>query len=256
MMQNPAGRGHRPRIAEKCQVGIIIAESQLMKIHKKTQEGNLERAAMPEGRGRGKRKPADSGKIVKKLLSFLLPSFRKSTWKERLQLLEQIDCQIIDDFEDLALCRQISRKFTEEILKELDTDVVYCKEQAFIFLNSNDERHNQAARAWFIMKQVPCAILEDESAPPPVTGIDHRLSPRHNICLAGLIGTNATFTTAKLIDISASGAKVSTDTPLPTGTEVILDIPFLGRVAALVVWAAASAVGLSFPSDPINWVAC
>lgn len=204
---------------------------------------------MSNNRKHGERRPVQPDKVVQDLLSFFLASFKKSNWRERLHTLEQIDAQISHDFGGKELCRCISRMFTFEILQRLDTDLVTCSDQAFIFLNSQDERHRQAGRAWFILNQVPCALLDDDSVMHIAPGADHRMAARHSVHIASLVAANDSYTAAQLVDISATGAKVAIDTPPPAGTEIILDIPFLGRVAGMVVWVATSFIGVFFLSN-------
>ncbi|MTJ81465.1 MAG: hypothetical protein F8N37_10650 [Telmatospirillum sp.] len=210
---------------------------------------------MPSKRKRGDQKTADPAKVVHDLVHFFTPSFLQSGWNERLILLEQIDAQIANDFDDDIICRQISQSFTFEIIKRIKFDVVICKEQAYILLNSNDERHRQAARAWFIINQVPCALLDEDRATASPPGADLRLAPRHFVDLRGMIASNDCLSSVRLIDISATGARITVDSPPAAGTRIILDIPLLGRVAAMVVWVATSLVGLSFLFETINTAA-
>jgi hypothetical protein len=211
---------------------------------------------MPYNRIRGAQIPVDPAKVVQDLVYFFLPYFMKASWRERLNLLENIDAQISHDFVKEELCRRISQNFTFEIIKRLAIDVVTCKEQAFILLNSSNVRHHEAARAWFVINQVPCAILEESPLSSPAGGQEHRHARRHSVQLSGLIAANDVVSPGQVVDISATGAKVTIAAPPPTGTHVVLDIPLLGRVAALVVWVTASMAGVSFLIDQANQATC
>jgi hypothetical protein len=199
----------------------------------------------------GARIPTDIPTVVSDLLGLWLPTFAKLGWKQRLELLEQIDTQLAEDIADLEECRRVSELFTSELLRNIPLELVNSKEQAFIYLNSETDGHRQAARVWFVLNRVHCNLFDDETRGH---GADKRSNTRYSVDIPGLIADNDSFAMGHLVDISATGAKVELYSALPSGTQVMLDIPFLGRVAAMVVWVAAAFVGLSFVTDQLATV--
>ncbi len=187
--------------------------------------------------------------VTNDLLWSWLPSFIKLDWKERLALLQQIDTQLAEDSVHETAYRQTSHLFTSKILQKILQGPLDCSEQASLFLYSGDDRHRQAARAWFTLNWVRSTILDDH----PEDGLraDRRSATRQSVRLPIFITTNNAFFLGRLVDISTLGAKLEIDTPPPAGTSVMLEIPLLGRAAALVAWVAAAVVGLSFVNDQL-----
>lgn len=187
--------------------------------------------------------------VDKVLSSWLLPLLNRS-WPERLALIEEIDSKIQSDFESAEFCQSVSRKFTAKIIDRLLPGNVICKEQAFIYLNSSNPIHRQAGHLWLLIHEPTYAgfIASNQGTLP--RDAERRHAARHDIDLAGTLATGGLALEAKMVDVSTTGARLQIDHPPQAGSLVFFDVPFLGRMAASVVWVAATFIGLAFVADP------
>lgn len=198
---------------------------------------------------RTERKSLSVAQVVNDLLRFWLPSFKKMDWTERLGLLEQIDIQLGRDFAEGAAYRRISHLFTAEILRKIPVGTIQSREQAYFMLNSADDGHREAARVWFILNRIRVDEQESRESVTSFGTVEHRATPRHTVKLPGILALGEASRHARLVDISVGGARLEITEAMPAGSRVVLELPMLGRVAALVVWAATGVAGLSFSTE-------
>jgi len=195
--------------------------------------------------------PPDLNRMSDELVSTWILSFSRMNWAERLELLEQVDEQIHFRVEDQEMSRSISQLFTAKLIERMRGGVVSCLDQAYVYLNSADHIHHEAARVWMVLSQTGHFASAQDMASKGVPGSEKRTNQRLEVNLDGVMAANDNSYTVKLIDVSSGGAKVSVPQSLPKGTQVYLDVPLLGRVAACVVWVAATFVGLSFVTQQV-----
>lgn len=207
---------------------------------------------MPRIPTRTERKSLSVAQVVNDLLHFWLPSFKKMDWKERLGLLEQIDIQLGRDFAEGAVYRRISHLFTAEILRKIPAGTIQCREHAYFLLNSADDQHREAARVWFILNRIQVADQEEREGSNSSGHAEHRATPRHAARLSGTVALGDACCQTRLVDISAGGARLEISDPIPAGARVVLELPLLGRVAALVVWATTGVAGLAFLGEQVS----
>jgi hypothetical protein len=194
----------------------------------------------------------DADRLSADLARFWLLSLSRLDWRERLELLEKIDeeIRVVCHFEDIH--RQVSQKFTAKMIEGLKGGGITCLEQAYIYLNSAVEVHRNAARAWLVLKRPNSPLLAAQASSQGRPDGEKRAAVRHTVNLPTTIAVNDNHFSGSLVDISLSGAKVAISSNLVKGAIVEVDVPFLGRVAASVVWVAASFVGLAFASQQIT----
>src|SRR5215471_13674016 len=96
--------------------------------------------------------PANRDKEVENLAEELARrwggAFLGKEWPERLELLNEIHEQLLEDLGDLDLYSAVSPVFIRKIVTMLGTEPVTSAAQAHIYANSDDERHRQAAGEW------------------------------------------------------------------------------------------------------------
>jgi hypothetical protein len=181
------------------------------------------------------------------LMSLWKAPFSRLDWAGRFTLLEEIDEEISTLTPASMSAQEISSALTEGLINELQPTTVTCLEQAYIYLNSADRQHRDSARLWLILNGRETTL--SEGLDPDAAGVEKRKANRFRVDLDSMVSANDLQADAKLIDVSVTGAKLSLAHPLPLGTRVDLEVPFLGRIAACVVWATAAFVGLSFVVD-------
>jgi len=204
---------------------------------------------MPNDRQHAEARQPEITPFVMDLLSTWLPIFIPLNWKERVELLRQIRAQLSAYIGDDHKCRRISQLFTLEILKRIVVGPLDCEDQASMFLYSGDIRHRQAARAWFVLNRDLSDMVDVPSGKASFMGTERRSTRRYCVKLPIFITAKDAYFMGNLFDITTTGAQLEVDLPPPVGTKVSLEIPLLGRLAALVVWATATFVGLSFVKD-------
>jgi hypothetical protein len=182
------------------------------------------------------------------LISLWKRPFARLDWTGRIALLEDIDEEIRVLTPISMSATEISSALTQGLIDELQLGPVTCLEQAYIYLNSADRQHRESGRIWLILNGREKALF-DSLDPTDMVGSEKRKASRFRVDLETMISTGDIHAGVKLVDVSSSGAKLSMEHPLPPGTRIDLEVPFLGRIAACVVWVTAAFVGLSFVAD-------
>jgi hypothetical protein len=75
---------------------------------------------------------------------------------------------------------------------------------------------------------------------------DKRLASRHPLIWSGMLHYDFHSAPVRLRNISASGALVEFEVPLPVGAEPLLDLGAAGTVFATVTWVVGDQAGLKF----------
>lgn len=78
-----------------------------------------------------------------------LEPMRAVDWAERLSLLNDIHDYLREEIPDFGKFCDVFPQFIAELITRLSDRDVRSSDQAHIFANSADERHRQAAAAWF-----------------------------------------------------------------------------------------------------------
>lgn len=82
-------------------------------------------------------------------------------------------------------------------------------------------------------------------------GEQQREAPRHPLIWNGVLHHDFEWQTARLRNISATGALVECETGVPAGANVFLDLSAAGRIAAQVSWSRGDQMGLVF-AEPFD----
>jgi hypothetical protein len=94
----------------------------------------------------------DSNRDVRTLAEELArrwtPDFIVRDWPGRLQLLNEVHEQLLEDLGDLDLYSAVSPAFIRKLIENLPGGPVTSVAQAHIFANSEDEEHRRAAGEW------------------------------------------------------------------------------------------------------------
>jgi hypothetical protein len=93
-------------------------------------------------------------------LSCWFPLLVRLTWPQRLVVVEYVDDQLRREFGP-DLSRYISQTFSAGLIDYLRTPRLTCREQALIYLNSDDPAHMRAARAFLMLEK----CLEHQQQP-------------------------------------------------------------------------------------------
>jgi hypothetical protein len=75
-------------------------------------------------------------------------SFAAKNWRERLELLNQLHEQLLEDLGDLELYSAISPIFIRKLILNLSGGPVTSAAQAHIYANSDDDGHRKEAGDW------------------------------------------------------------------------------------------------------------
>ena len=188
----------------------------------------------------------DHDVTLSKMVSSWEDAFKSLGWQDRLSLLEQLDENIEIGMYDEGHGQAISQRFTKELILRLKAGALVCREQAYVYLNSEDDVHREAARVWLAVREPNNRLLHKGWRRRIIASADKRTSIRHDIDLPGLIACNDHGLPVRLKDISAGGARVMVEESITLGTRVVLHVPLVEPVAASVAWLATTAVGLSF----------
>ena len=88
-------------------------------------------------------------------------------------------------------------------------------------------------------------------APKPAAdeGSDQRIATRHPLIWSAEVLTRSGSFRVRLRNVSATGALIQCDQPLPLGGEVVLDLGKGGSVEATVSWTVGDHAGLSFDQE-------
>lgn len=78
-----------------------------------------------------------------------LGPIRAVDWAGRLSLLNEIHDHLREEIPDFGRFCDVFPEFVAELIRRIDDPTVRSSDQAHIFANSADERHRQAAAAWF-----------------------------------------------------------------------------------------------------------
>jgi len=190
--------------------------------------------------------------VARKMVNFWLEPFRSRGWDERLELLEEIDHEIRSQCGTEDAYHRLSERFTSLLIDRLGAEPIRSRAQAYGYLNSSSALYRQSAFAWLILNgtdtMAPPTAPPTAPPPPVAPGTDKRTAVRHSVDLTGVISVNDNEFDGKLVDISKTGAKVATLGQIPQGTRVSVQVPTLGRINAVVVWASATFIGLMFVS--------
>jgi hypothetical protein len=76
------------------------------------------------------------------------PAFAPKNWAERLELLNQLHEQLLEDLGDLDLYCAVSPLFISKLIVGLSEGPVTSAAQAHIYANSADDEHRRAAGEW------------------------------------------------------------------------------------------------------------
>ena len=94
----------------------------------------------------------DSDRDVKTLAEELArrwtSDFTVRDWPGRLQLLNEVHEQLLEDLGDLDLYSAVSPAFIRKLIENLPGGPIMSVAQAHIFANSEDEKHRRAAGEW------------------------------------------------------------------------------------------------------------
>ena len=86
------------------------------------------------------------------------PLFEPKSWPERLQLLGDLHEQLQDDIGDFDVYATVSRVFIKKLIACFnDGEPVSSSSQAYVYANSDDEKHRHAAAQW-LSRQVGADI--------------------------------------------------------------------------------------------------
>ncbi|HYM33017.1 MAG TPA: hypothetical protein VEU47_17085 [Candidatus Cybelea sp.] len=92
---------------------------------------------------------ADPEHLASELTGRWLPLLANRSWRERLQLLNDMHDQLLDDLGDFDTYCKVSPLLIKGLIVELGDTSVTSAEQAHVYANSSDESHRILARAWF-----------------------------------------------------------------------------------------------------------
>ncbi len=191
--------------------------------------------------------PYDTDDVIDHMMASWSTSFQHLCWRDRLSLLEQID----EGFEFSAHARGhdlgLSQRFTSNLIARMESGTLICREQAYFYLNSDDAIHREAAQVWLALYDRGLQKRRGKRFGKSRSGADKRGSPRHEVALTGLIACNDDHETpARLIDVSAGGARLAVSRAPKVGTAVTLHVPFMEPIAASVAWLTSASAGLTF----------
>jgi len=204
-----------------------------------------------------KTKTSDPNRIIEQMLVSWEAHFQRFGWSERLALLEQLDEYIEIGAWHGGPSLELSQRMTGALIETLPSSVVSCREQAYIYLNSDKEIHREVARVWLALKDPGNGLLSLQPMSSMVrgqkrailqqgTGCDKRTTIRHLVNVPSFIAANDQAVEGKLVDVSKGGARVAVTRAPNRGAPVVLHIPLMEPIAASVVWLAATHIGLSF----------
>lgn len=192
---------------------------------------------------RGKQQQPEQ--LAEEILHFWLDPLDRRDWPERLSLIERIDEEIREVCRSPEIYRRVSQTFTAMLLERLSNVAFTCEHQAYVYLNSANVLHRQAALAWLVLNQPNTPLLCRQGAPHPFE--EKRAETRLAVNLPGVITTNDNRFEGQLVDISRGGARMKVEsTTIACGDRVDVVVSLLGQVAATVVWIASTCVGLAF----------
>lgn len=80
--------------------------------------------------------------------------------------------------------------------------------------------------------------------------IEQRAEARTQTVLEGIVTVNAERISCRLKDISASGAKINSVSPLMAGVEISLSIKPFGSIKGVVAWSSKNDAGIKFTDTP------
>jgi hypothetical protein len=89
------------------------------------------------------------------------------------------------------------------------------------------------------------APVDDRRSQDREQGSGRRRAPRRRVLLAATLETPAGERTARLRNLSSTGAMIELDKPPAEGTEVVFKRPGIS-VRGIVVWASGSLIGMHF----------
>ena len=76
------------------------------------------------------------------------PEFRARDWSQRLQLLNELHEQLLEDLGDLDFYCAVSPVFIRKLIDKLAEDAISSTAQAQIYANSADKEHRRVAGEW------------------------------------------------------------------------------------------------------------
>jgi hypothetical protein len=79
---------------------------------------------------------------------------------------------------------------------------------------------------------------------------DKRKHQRHSVLFSGLLHQGERTYECIIKDISATGAQIMTNAPVPESRELVLDIDRAGVFASRLVWRRDNRAGMVFLHDP------
>ena len=92
--------------------------------------------------------PSAVEKLAEELTQRWAAAFALKNWAERLELLNQLHEQLLEDLGDLDLYSAVSPVFIRKLIVSLSGGPVTSAAQAHIYANSDDAEHRRAAGEW------------------------------------------------------------------------------------------------------------
>jgi hypothetical protein len=83
-------------------------------------------------------------------------------------------------------------------------------------------------------------------------GSDKRRHQRHSVLFSGLLHQGDRTFECIIKDISATGAQVLTNAPVPESQDLVLDIDRAGAFTTRLVWRRENRAGMEFLHDPAS----
>lgn len=91
--------------------------------------------------------------LVEELVQRWLRQFKDQSWAERLELLNEMHEQLLEDLGDMDLYCAVSPLFIARLIEALAEDPIGSMAQAHIYANSANEEHRRAAGDWLARHQ-------------------------------------------------------------------------------------------------------
>jgi len=92
-------------------------------------------------------------------------------------------------------------------------------------------------------------VTQASPASGPTSGPDHRQYPRSSVLMAGRLLCDGQWSSCQVVNISAGGARLTTQGACAPGQELILELAACGRYPGVAVWARGGEVGLKFTCE-------
>lgn len=185
------------------------------------------------------------------LIELWTPLLEPADWPERYALLGEIHEQLREEIPDREMFRTVSLMMVTGLIDRLGNTPITNRHQAHIYANSGDERHWRAARAWFRANRGPRRTPWRARRSREVKrGSERRKSNRQVVHVPVDLISRGQSRSCELVDVSASGALLSTREPPAIGAQIRLNIPGRGLATGSVVRTGSGFCGVAFPGRP------